>query len=200
MSDFAQMIVELSRRVATLENHLEHVFVSGKVCDVDHARGLYKMEYKAGQGGEPVKSAWIPRQEEAGTINTHTPLKTGQPVHMLSPGGQIGTKSTLIPASHSDENPRHSNLGAVPSFEVGNARFAIQDGKIELTVGDEARVMIETGKIALDFAGKRVVVDGSGILTDGKTRLNNGTRKTHYVGGKDSGGDVAREGAEGVLI
>ena len=62
------------------------------------------------------------------------------------------------------------------------------------------RLNVADGRIEIKVGGKRIVVTAAEILTDGKTRLNNGTRPTHYKGGIDSDGDVAKSGADGVLV
>lgn len=73
----------------------------------------------------------------------------------------------------------------------GAARIELRADELIITVGSSELRMTAGGNIRLT---------GSEIRTDGTTVLNNGTRKVHYVGGKDSDGDSAVDGATGVLV
>ena len=51
-------------------------------------------------------------------------------------------------------------------------------------------------RIELSVGGSAVRISADEIVTTARTRLNNGTRKVHYVGGADSAGDTAVDGAD----
>jgi multidrug efflux pump subunit AcrA (membrane-fusion protein) len=111
-------------------------------------------------------------------------MKAGQQVRVFSRDGELGAGTSLVyPGSYRDAFPQPSQDGEAFVTKIGNAVITQKNDSIEIKVG-----------------GSRLVITGDEIVTYGKTRLNDGNRNVHYVGGKDTGGDLAVDGASGVLV
>jgi hypothetical protein len=174
---------DLVARVTELERRLANVVLDGVVEETDHARDHYRVRID-GMNGEML-SPWIARgDEDAGVGSTHRPMKAGQQVRVISRDGELGAGTSLVyPGSYRDAFPQPSQDGEAFVTKIGNAVITQKGDSVEIKVG-----------------GSRLVITGDEIVTYGKTRLNDGQRKVHYVGGQDTGGDLAVDGASGVLV
>jgi len=198
---------ELVRRVTELERRMANVIQTGTVSDVDYDKGRYRVEIRRDGNDKPVKTAWIPMAEQAGWskeadiegVSTWSPLIKGQQVHVLSRDGEVGENSWITPAGYRDKHPQISTDKKAHGRKVGKLTIIERSDGLTVSIGN-AVLNVADGRIEIKVGGKRVLVTAVEILTDGKTRLNNGTRPTHYKGGIDSDGDVAKSGADGVLV
>ncbi len=186
-------IREMIRRITELERRLDNVIIHGVVDQVDYDKGVYRV-----RDGEFL-TPWLPMTEMAGLAKSWQPLEKGQQVRVISPGGEIGEQSWLTPGGYRDQFPAPSNDGkAVVRTIGGKTRITERVDHIELKVGG-ASVTVREDEIELKVGGKRLVITGDEIVTHGKTRLNNGNRKVHRLGDRDSDGDAAVTGADDVL-
>lgn len=198
---------ELVRRVSELECRMANVIQTGTVSDVDYETGRYRVHLATGEKGEPVKTPWIRSSELAGWagdedvegVSSWTPMVKGQQVHVLSRDGDICENSWIVPAGYRDRFPQLDNDPKAHVRKIGKLTLVERSDGLLVTIG-AASLKLEEDRIEIKVGGKRVVVTGEEILTDGKTRLNNGTRPAHYKGGVDSRSDWAISGADGVLV
>lgn len=174
---------DLVARLAELERRVANIIRDGIIAETDHARDHYRVRLD-GENGEML-SPWIARgDEDAGVGSTHRPMKKGQQVRLLSRDGEIGAGTSLVyPGSYRDQFPQPSQDGEAFVTKLGAAVITQKGDSVEIKVGDT-----------------RLLITGTEIVTYGKTRLDNGNRKVHYVGGKDSDGDVAVDGAAQVFV
>jgi len=170
----AKAIGHLTLQVEETQRRLANIMRPAKVLKVDAAKGLVKVD----AGG--LKTHWVPWTEVAGDISSWSPPSVGQQVHLFSPSGDTAN-GWIMPGGFSDANPQKHNSGSEYKLTVGNASFLVKNGEVEIKVGN-----------------KRVVITPDEILTDGKTRLNNGTAKIHRKGDDDSAGDIAVGSADEV--
>jgi hypothetical protein len=81
-------IAQLVRRVEELERRLRRTIVRGVVTDVDHKKGLVRVDDGLGtEDGDPNITDWLPWAEHAGKIKTRTMPSKGQGVTILAPSG-----------------------------------------------------------------------------------------------------------------
>ncbi len=198
---------ELVRRVSELERRMANVIQTGTVSDVDYETGRYRVHLATGEKGEPVKTPWIRSSELAGWagdedvegVSSWTPLVKGQQVHVLSRDGDICENSWIVSAGYRDRFPQLDTDPKAYVRKVGKLTLVERSDGLLVTIGD-ASITLREDSVELKVGSKRVVITGDEILTDGRTRLNNGTRPAHYKGGSDSRGDRAVSGADGVLV
>lgn len=183
MSD-ASEISMMRKEIAGLRTALAHVVIDGRVAEVDGSRVRLELE-PAQNGGEPFLSPWVRVQEEAGDgvggFSSYTQRQVGQPMRLLSPGGVIGPASTAMDVGHTDDNPS-PGVGKAKVWKHGDASITMSPGKISAAVG-----------------GCRIDITATEIVTYGKTRLNDGSKKVHRVDDLDSAGDQAVAGADDVF-
>ncbi len=174
---------DLVGRLTELERRVANIIRDGVIEETDHARDHYRVRID-GVNGEWL-SPWIARgDEDAGVGSTHRPMKKGQQVRIFSRDGEVGPGTSLVyPGSYRDAFPQPSQDGEAFVTRLGKAVVTIKGDSIEIKVGNS-----------------RLVITGSEIVTYGKTRLNDGQRKVHYVGGLDTDGDAAVDGADGALV
>ncbi len=175
--------VEEVRRREELERRMRNVVRPGRVTQVDPAKNLVKIAWAQDEDGKDLESPWIPWVERAGAIRTWTPPAAGEQVLMFSPSGDISTHSWVMPGGFTDQFGQPHDKAAEHKLVVGNAEILAKDGEVHIKVGNS-----------------RVVITADEIVTYGKTRLNDGQRKVHYVGGVDTDGDAAVDGADAVLV
>lgn len=122
-------IVWLVREVAELKRRARNRKRTGKVDEIDHAKGLARVDF-----GEGFRSGWIPWKEvAAGGIKSHIPPTVGEQVDVVSENGDL-TDAVIDMSSPSNENPRpHDGPEAVITH--GSSRVFISDGEIRLTAG-----------------------------------------------------------------
>jgi phage baseplate assembly protein gpV len=198
---------ELVRRVSELERRMANVIQTGTVSDVDYQTGRYRVHLATDNKGEAVKTPWIRSSELAGWagdedvegVSSWTPLGKGQQVHVLSRDGDICENSWIVPAGYRDSFPQLDTDAKAHVRKIGKLTLVERSDSLLVTIGS-ASLKLEEDLIEIRVGDKRVVVTGDVILTDGKTRLHNGTRPAHYQGGSDSRGDRAVSGADGVLV
>ncbi|MEI2387480.1 phage baseplate protein [Breoghania sp. JC706] len=167
---------ELSRRLAA--SHMV-----GKVVEISGKRVRLELLPRDDRTGKPFLSPWVQVQESAGDgsggYSTHVPVAVGETMRLLSPHGEIGPGSIAIRDGYTNTNPCPTDQDDRLVIKHGGTSLALDGDAIELSVG-----------------GATLKITAEEILTTVRTRLNNGERRVHYVGGLDSDGDRAIDGAE----
>ncbi|WP_319774472.1 phage baseplate protein [Breoghania sp.] len=167
---------ELSRRLAA--SHL-----TGKVVEIRGKTVRLELLPTDSRTGKPFLSPWVQVQESAGDgvggYSSHVPVAVGETMRLLSPHGEIGPGSIAIRDGYTDKNPRPTDR---------KDRYVIKHGNTSLSLDADA-INLSVGEATLKITAEE-------ILTTVTTRLNNGERRVHYVGGLDSDGDKAIDGAD----
>jgi hypothetical protein len=165
--DIADQVADLYDRIADLERRLQNQTRTGKVSEVDPAKGLARVELgKDPKSGEPILSPWVPWKETAmGAIRTHFPPSVGEQVKLVSENGDFtdAVIDTSLP-SNSVKRP-HDKTGE-GMIKIGGTTLLIKDGEVRWT----------TGKMIFD-AECHLGGDGGKLL--------------HRKGDVDSAGDTA---------
>lgn len=174
--------------LAELERRLANVVRVGTIHEVNED-GTVRVKIGVDPDGKPVLTPPLPWTERAGVIKTWSPPGKGEQVRVVSPSGDIG-QGWIDTGGFSTANPSPSTDREAHVMTIGDVRITAKDGRCSIVQG-EAEISVDGGVITLK---------GAEIVTDGTTRLNKGERKVHFVGGMDSGGDIALVGADEVFV
>ncbi|WP_417766723.1 phage baseplate protein [Stappia sp.] len=188
------MIPTISRELRTLYKEVDGLHrrlaashMSGKVVEIKGDKVRLELMPPDSRTGKPFLSPWVQVQESAGDgvggYSTHVPVTVGETMRLLSPHGELGPQSLAVRDGYTSDNPRPTNEDKRLVIKHGETRLVMDGEAIELGVGTAA-----------------VKISAAEILTTVRTRLNNGTRKVHYVDGLDDAGDRALDGADDVLV
>lgn len=173
----------LYKQIAALNRRVAGAHLQGKVAEIKGNKVRLEILPEDSRTGKPFLSPWVQVQESAGNesggYSTHIPIVEGQKMRLLSPSGEMGPHSVAIRDSYTNDNPQPTEEQQQLVIRHGGASITMNGDEIVISVGDSA-----------------VRISAAEILTTAKTRLNNGNRKAHYVGGKDTAGDTAIDGAE----
>jgi len=148
-------IVWLVRKVAEIERRARNRKRTGKVDEIDHAKGLARVDF-----GEGFRSGWIPWKEvAAGGIKSHIPPTVGEQVDVVSENGDL-TDAVIDMSSPSNENPRpHDGPEAVITH--GDVRITIAEGQATVKA---PVVLIESPDVRLGGnGGKKVARIGDNV-------------------------------------
>lgn len=158
------IIMSLGTRVTELERRVANKRRTGVVSEVDHERGLYRVELSK-QNGRAFQTPWIPaRSLGAGGVKFDVLHTVGEQVDVLSENGDL-TDAVVDLASYSNDNAR----------ENANTPLHIKIGDTVITASGDG-VTIKAGKIVLD----------------GEVHLGGeGGQLLHRKGDVDSDGDAA---------
>lgn len=170
---------ELERQNAELHRKLDTIVRVGVVKDVKD--GAYVVD--AGFDTHQLDHA-----QHGGHGKDHRPLKKGQQVTLLCPGGDI-SNACIIPGGYHDGNPAPATDDASDIIgERAGARLRTKDGEAALEALSSA-VRVVDGVIHLD--AKSVVVGGPITGADGKVVLGGQI----YLGGAGAARPVSGQGS-----
>lgn len=174
-------IAEILRRLGELERKQANIVREGRVTQRDPGKGV-KIAI-ADIDGKPVETPWIRPMEQAGGLKTFALPAIGQHMKVFSPDGEIGRNSMAVPHSYTDQHGQPSQEADEAMLQYGNAEIRLKNGQITIKVGGGGFVLTEANLQMLNtFIAK------------------GGSRPAHYVGGVDSGGDLAVSGNSDMLI
>ena len=146
---------DLRKRLAALERRVSTLIMTGTIESNQGAKSKVRFDDE-GADGKPFSSPFLHQASHAGKngqgVSDFTKLGTGQPVYVLSPGGELGEHSRILPGGPVDDRPAVGTTeqdGKV--FRIGNAAIEVKDGELKLTVGGST-VTIGDGLITLKSA------------------------------------------------
>lgn len=121
----------MMHRLSELERRARNRKRTGKIAEVDYAKGLARVELSK-QDGKPYLTGWIPWKEvAAGGVKSHIPPSTGEQVDVVSENGDL-TDAIIDMSTPSTANPRpHDGPEAV--ITKGGSRIFIADGSTVIT-------------------------------------------------------------------
>ena len=140
-----EQVADLYRRLGEVERRARNRKRTGKVKEVDHGKGLARVELSS-QDGNPFLTGWIPWKEIAsGGIKSHIPPTVGEQVDVVSESGDL-TDAVIDMSTPSNANPRpHDGPDAV--LTKGEVRLFISDGEVRI---DAPSIIytVESGRLA----------------------------------------------------
>ena len=144
-----EQMADVYRRIAELERRARNRKRTGTVLEVDHKKGLARVEL-AKPNGKPFPTGWIPWKEVAsGGIKSHIPPTVGEQVTVVSESGDL-TDAEIDMSVPSTANPRpHDGPEAV--ITKGSSRLQIGDDTVSVTspnviVTAESNITLTAGK------------------------------------------------------
>ena len=149
--DLPGIIAHLSREIAELKRRERGKSRTGKIVDVDEARGLYRVRLRdSSDDGPAFDSPWLPVEALAsGALKIQGEPVMDQTVTINSPSGEI-TDGVIALSSFSDSDPRPHNKG----------------GELKLTVGGTI-ILAKADSLTLQSNGSEIVLDAAGIRQTG---------------------------------
>ncbi|WP_276200363.1 hypothetical protein [Chelatococcus sp. XZ-Ab1] len=160
---------DLRKRVAALERRLGALLLVGTVEETRGAQVKVRFDDEGAAGG-PFVSPFLAQAASAGKngqgVSRYTRMGKGEPAIVMSPGGEIGAHSRVLPGGHVEDFPSPGSAeehGEI--ITIGNATIAIKDGEIQLQVADTVFV-VTTERIELKRgASSFVLTDAAVTLT-----------------------------------
>lgn len=139
-----EMIVDLYWRTRDAERRARTKKRTGKIVEVDAAKGLARAQLTEGGQYAPFLTGWIPWREQAmGAMRTHFPPSVGQQVVVQSENGDLTDAEieTSIP-SQDVQRPSQSGEEYVLA-DVGGTRIVVTAGGVTITTG--GTIAVESG-------------------------------------------------------
>ncbi len=174
-----QEIVKVNARIARMR-------MSGVVAERDTSKWRIRLNLgEDPETGKKILSPWIkPQAVSSGALKISPSLpEVGDKGYVVSVSGIIGADSIFEPAAFDDETKRPDQEADETVIEKGNARIAIKDGSISLSIG-----------------GKGFTLNAEGLAMSTVFRAKGGSKPATFKGGVDSNGDVNMDGNDNVLI
>lgn len=155
-------LADLYHRIAELERRLSNTKRTGKVTDVDGAKGLVRVDLGRDDDGNVVKSPWIKPQEiAAGGLKSSFLPTVGEQIDVISENGDM-TDAYASMSLPSKDNKRPHDKPGEGVFEKGPMRIEMAEDRIILKVGN-AKIAIRDGEIVAEVAGAKTVLVASEI-------------------------------------
>ena len=127
-----EIFVKIYDRMEEIERRFENRERTGKVNEVDHEKGLARIELGKDENGQPFLSPWVPWKTPAlGSTKINVPPSVGQQVKLVSESGDL-TDAAIDNSLFSDEHP-------LPVVKPGEG-------------------IIATGKTTIFFSGDQYIV------------------------------------------
>jgi phage baseplate assembly protein gpV len=149
--DLAGMIAHLTREVAELRRRERGRSRTGKIVDVDEAKGLYRVRLRdEGDDGPAFDSPWLPVEALAsGALKIQGEPVMDQTVTVRSESGEL-TDGVIALSSFNGDDPRPHNKG----------------GELKLTVGG-TMILAKADSLTFQSNGSEIVLDAAGIRQTG---------------------------------
>lgn len=195
--------LDLEGQVADLQRRVSAMMQPGPVAAVDRAGHRVRLRI-GGDDDRPLLSPWIPYGQIAGALKVHTPPTIGQQMHIFSPSGdpRLGV---AMPLGWSNAEPA-PDTGDHPVVTFGPSRVELDAEGLKITIGGLAVTLtaeafrVTLGGSEFTVTTDQILAKAQEVVTDGKTKLNNGTRAVVFKGSVDTGGDTNNQGENEVLV
>lgn len=187
----ADAIQPVIRDVHMLKSAFSRVVKEGSVEEIDASKG-YRVKLGEGTDGQPYLSGWLPFPEGS---KTSVPLKKGQNVVLLSPGGDI-RQALMLRGGYSDALPSPNDNMEANVFEDAGVRAVIADSKLTVTIGGASFEFSGNG-LTMTVSGATFGFTGAGFAQTGGQQRHDGKdvgKTSTHVGvtaGPDQTGPVA---------
>jgi len=134
-------------KLTQLENRMANVVRHGRVQGYKNG----KAQVNFGEtDGKPFLTPWLDSSSYQGTVKNKRPLKEGQNVTVISPNGEIGTHSMIVPFTGSKENnlTEEDAPDDAETYWFGEkTKLQIKDGSAVLSMGEKVSVTVTDGKV-----------------------------------------------------
>ena len=164
------ILVDLQRRLAELENRVKNMTRYGKVVDVDGNK--VKVEVS-----EDHITGWLQIERKAGNISISSPVHLGERVKIDSPNGQL-EQGTVSPIGSTDDNESASD-------ELDD--FVIKNGDCSITMMD-SEIILKVGDVHISLTAAGITQKADQIKLDGRTEVTKNfiTKQNSHFGGSEA--------------
>lgn len=185
IEEIAELFRQTRSELEDARRRIASTIMIGKVIERSGDKVRLEFDQKDASTGKPFRSPLLRRADSAGEGHKERNRPAmGEVMMMISPNGEIGRHSRVIPYGPLDDSTEPEGDEDFPRvIQEGNARIAIRDGMIRVTVG-----------------GKGFELSEAQLQMIGVFKADGGSRPAHYVGGQDSDGDQAVDGNSNMLI
>ena len=163
----ANILVDMQRRLAELENRVLNLTRYGKVVEVEGNK--VKVEVS-----EDHITGWLQIERKAGNISISSPVHEGERVKINSPNGQL-EQGTVTPIGSTDNNESASD-------ELDD--FVIKNGDCSITMmGSE--IILKVGDVQISLTAAGITQKADQIKLDGRTEVTKNfiTKQNSHFGG-----------------
>lgn len=140
----------LVEKVEALTSVMARMIVSGPIEVVDADKG-YRMKLGEDGNGGAILSPWYPHPE---TGKTSVPLKKGQVVTSINPGGDF-RQGFLVPGGYSEGHPSPNSDIEANVFRDAGVTVTVKGGVAHIKA--EGHVVVEAPSVSLGGEGGRRV-------------------------------------------
>lgn len=127
-----KMVAALDRKVATM-------FMTGTVDKTEGSKGRVLFDDQGADGKafqSPMLSQATPSGQKGGGTSTFRKLGQGEPVVVLSPGGELGEHSRILPWGPVKEHPSPGKAEEDSEVHtIGSLKFRVAGDTVELIAG-----------------------------------------------------------------
>jgi hypothetical protein len=174
--EVAHALSPLIERLVDHERRIGASGTSGKVTDVDPAKGLARIEIGKDSEGNSVKGPWQPYAQTAGGLKLHSPPAVGQTMMIAAPSGDI-EQGVLSPLHWSDANQSPSDDGDKHVLTIGGVTISLAGDGLTISVGGTTYSFTSAGSSQI---GGFVKHDGVNI---GKDHVHEGVESGNNLSG-----------------
>lgn len=151
---------EFAKRLAALERRVSTMIMLGTAESSEGARTIARFDDK-GVDGQPFKSPALSHVassgKKGGGVSRFSRIGDGEPVIVISPGGELGKHSRIMPAGPVDDHPSPGTAEQSGELvEIGNASLSVKNGEIRASVSGSS-ITITADAIEIRAAAIRLV-------------------------------------------
>ncbi|MGO4735979.1 hypothetical protein AB4099_05510 [Bosea sp. 2KB_26] len=168
---------ELAKRLAALERRVATVILPGTAQRSEGSKTVVRFDEK-GADGQPFESPLLSHVASSGKkgsgVSRFSRIGDGEPVFVISPGGELGKHSRIMPAGPVEDHPSPGTAeqdGEV--LEFGDARISVRTDGTLIQKGDQSVLLKNDGSMSLTSKGS-ITVSGKDITLDGPVSMPKG--------------------------
>lgn len=130
----------------------------GPIAEIDGNRVRIELGPRDDRTGKKFLSPWVQLQDAAGGTASHTPVKVGDPMRLLSPNGELGPHSLAVRDSHTNDAPNPTD---------DNQELVLSHAGCALRMRDGALVLEQDGN-SITLADGAVTVKSNDLVHNSK--------------------------------
>lgn len=180
---------EFAKRLAALERRVATMILPGTAARSEGSKTVARFDDK-GVDGQPFESPALSHLassgKKGGGVSRFSKIGDGEPVLVLSPGGELGQHSRIMSGGPVDDHPSPGSAeqdGEV--MEFGDAKISVRPDGTLIQKGDQSVLLKNDGSMSLTSKGS-ITVTGKDITLDGPVAMPKG-----FTAKAGEGSDVA---------
>ncbi|MGO4287210.1 hypothetical protein, partial [Bosea sp. TAB14] len=168
---------EVTKRLAALERRVATMILPGIAQRSEGSKTVARFDDK-GVDGQPFESPALSHiassGKKGGGVSRYSKIGDGEPVYVISPGGELGKHSRIMPAGPVDDHPAPGTAeqdGEI--MEFGDAKISVRPDGTMIQKGEQSVLLKNDGTMALSSKGS-ITVSGKDITLDGPVSMPKG--------------------------